>query len=83
VFAECNRSAVIQNVLIPDEVEIGHIPGNLPGKQPCEQAKREKGSEPERFKIRLGLRAADYLLLFSVSCHFLAHFTGLTSTSRF
>jgi hypothetical protein len=29
------------------------------------------------------LRTADYLLLFSVSCHFLAHFTGLTSTSRF
>jgi len=83
VFAECNRGTVIQDVLIPDEVVIGHIPGNFPSEQPCQQAKHEKRTEPERFKIRLGLRTADYLLLFSVSCHFLAHFTGLTSTSRF
>lgn len=44
VLSKCNRNAVIQDVLIPYEVEIGHVPGDLPGKQPCQHAQQEKRS---------------------------------------
>jgi len=56
VFAECNRGAVIQDVLIPDEVEFGHIPGDLPGKQPRQNAKRKKRDQAKQCKIELGFR---------------------------
>ena len=44
VLSKCNRDAIIQDVLIPYEVEIGHIPSDLPGKQPCQHAQRKKRS---------------------------------------
>ena len=56
VLSECNCDAVIQDVLIPNKVVIGHVPSDFPGKQPRQNAKRKKRDQAKQCKIELGFR---------------------------